>query len=89
MARVEVTIPTMLATLVKGPRRFEVEGDSVAGVLEAVFGRHPELRVHVFDESGAPREHVLCFHNEVVARDLSAAVADGDTVMILQAVSGG
>ena len=89
MARVEVTIPSMLATLVNGDRRFHVGGNDVGGVMRAVFDRHPELRVHLIDEAGELRQHVMLFHNDTAIRTLDGPVHDGDTVTVLQAVSGG
>lgn len=86
---VAVTIPTMLAELVKGERTLELQGTTVGGVLDALFGEHPELRVHVLDESGSIRPHVSCFHNDWTVDDLEEPVADGDSVIVLQAVSGG
>ncbi len=88
MAEIGVTIPRMLADLVNGDRRFIVEAATVGGVLAAVADRHPEFGVHLFDARGTMREHVSCFLNGEVAR-LDSAVADGDSVVILQAVSGG
>ncbi len=81
-------MPRMLADLVRGDRRFEVSAADVRGVLDEVIGRHPELAVHLFDESGAIREHVSVFHNERTA-GLRCVVAAGDHIVILQAVSGG
>lgn len=89
MARIEITIPKMLAELVRGDRVFEVEGETIRDALDATCDRHPELRVHIFDETGAIRQHVSCFHNDRTAHDLSAPTADGDRVVVLQAVSGG
>lgn len=89
MPDVEVTIPTMLATLVGEARTFEVEAGDVEGVLEAVFARHPELRVHILDETGDIRPHVMLFHNDTGIRDRARPVADNDRVTVLQAVSGG
>jgi hypothetical protein len=89
MAAVHVTIPSMLATLVRSDRRFMVDADDLAHVIGAVFDRHPELRVHLLDEAGAIRPHVSVFHNEEAVRTLTGPVADGDTVTVLQAVSGG
>lgn len=88
MAVVAVTIPRMLADLVGGDRRFEIEGETVQDILDALTARHPELAVHVFDEAGAIRQHVSVFHNDRLAQP-SSAVADRETVVILQAVSGG
>jgi hypothetical protein len=89
MASVEVTLPRMLADLVGGGRTLAVEGETVDGVLAAVVAAHPELGVHIFDETRAVRPHVSCFHNGAMVTDGSAAVAPGDSVVVLQAVSGG
>ncbi len=89
MADVSVTIPTMLAALVKGERRFTVAGDDLGGVVDAVLTLHPELRVHLLDEQGAVRPHVMFFHNDTAVRSLEGAVSEGDTFTVLQAVSGG
>ncbi len=86
---VTVTIPKMLAELVKSERSITVEGGSVREVLDGLFAVHPELRVHVLDETGTVRPHVSCFHNDRAVGSLDESVADGDTVLILQAVSGG
>jgi hypothetical protein len=92
MAAVTIVVPRMLAVLAKDERRIDVEAGSVRGALEALFDRHPELRVHVFAEGGELREHVRCFHNNdpvLAPDDWERAAATGDTVTILQAVSGG
>lgn len=89
MAEVRVTIPTMLAALVHGDRKFTVEGADLGAVVDALFARHPELQVHLLDEGGNLRPHVMFFHNEVGTRELHGPVHDGDTLTVLQAVSGG
>lgn len=89
MAQVHVTIPSMLAAVVHGDRKFSVEGTDLAAVVEAVLVRHPELRVHLFDEQGELRPHVMFFHNDVGTRRLYGPVHDDDTLTVLQAVSGG
>lgn len=89
MATATVTLPRMLADLVGGRRQIELAGATVDGVLAALTSKHPELRVHLFDETGSIRTHVTCFHNDATVSDGSAPIADGDTVVILQAVSGG
>jgi len=43
-------------------------------------------------EKGTFRQHVLCFHNQTNVRwldELEVPLADGDTIAIHQAVSGG
>ena len=92
MPPVTVVVPRMLAVLARDERRIDVEADTVRNALEALFTRHPELRVHVFAEDGEMREHVRCFHNDRPVEspaDWERVPAAGDTVTILQAVSGG
>lgn len=89
MAQVNVTIPSMLAGVVHGDRKFTVEGDDLAAAVDALFAKHPELRVHLLDEKGNLRPHVMFFHNDTATRELRGEVADGDRLTVLQAVSGG
>lgn len=85
----EITIPRMLGDLVGGTRRIDVDADTVGGALDALCSRHPELAVHIFDEDHVIRPHVLVFHGETGTRDLSTPLRSGETVTVLQAVSGG
>ena len=60
--------------------------------LEDAYAQLPGLRVHLCDESGRFRKHVLCFVNDVNTRWLDGdnpSLHDGDCITILQAVSGG
>ena len=92
MPRVTVHLPRLLGPVVGGADTVAVEGDTVTEALAALVDRHPALQVHLFDETGGFRRHVLCFHNKANTRwleSLDVPVADGDTITILQAVSGG
>ncbi len=92
MAKVTIQLPSMLSRIVDGAGSIPIEAESLDGALAAVIERHPALDVHLFDESGKLREHVLCFHNQTNSRWLETddvPLADGDTITILQAVSGG
>jgi molybdopterin converting factor small subunit len=92
MPEVTVHLPSLLGPVVNGAESIGVEGGTVAEALAALVEAHPALRVHLFDECGALRQHVLCFHNETNTRwmeSLDLPVTDGDTITILQAVSGG
>lgn len=92
MATVTIDLPTLLWPMAGGAATVSVEARTLGGALRALFDAHPALRVHVLDESGGLREHVLCLHNGANSRwrgSLDTPVADGDTVSILQAVSGG
>jgi adenylyltransferase/sulfurtransferase len=91
MARVTARLPRMLGELVGG-RSVSLEATTVGGALEELFRLHPQLRVHIFDEDGALRTHVMCFHNDADVRRAErreAPLRDGDEIAVLQAVSGG
>jgi len=92
MANVRVRFPSLLASLLKLPKSIEVSGETLGDALEELCRHRPSLAVHLFDESGEFREHVLCFVNETNSRESEASklvLRDGDTITILQAVSGG
>jgi molybdopterin converting factor small subunit len=87
---VTVALPRLLADLIGGVRREQVSAHDVAGALNAICMRHPELRVHLFDEHMRLRPHVTCLVNGELARDaLDRPLTDGDEVTVMQAVSGG
>lgn len=71
---------------------FDLEARTVAEVITALEQRHPGLGSYIVDERGALRKHVNIFIGEDLIYDrqtLSDALADGDQVFILQALSGG
>ncbi|MHC5005293.1 MAG: ubiquitin family protein, partial [Planctomycetota bacterium] len=63
MARVTIELPTLLSPLADGRTTVAVEAGTVRAALAALIGRYPAIAVHVFDETGDLREHVLCLHN--------------------------
>ena len=70
----------------------EVEATDVAGVVRALEARAPGIGFYICDERGRLRPHVNVFIGNTIIRDrrtLSDAVADGDKISILQALSGG
>ena len=92
MAEVTIELPSVLAPVVNGERSFTVDAETLPGALAALFKLQPGLKVHLFDETESFREHVLCFHNQTNTRwmdSLDVPLRDGDTITILQAVSGG
>jgi molybdopterin converting factor small subunit len=67
-------------------------GGAATIAVVALVEAHAALRVHLFDEAGSLRPHVLCFHNGTNTRwreSLDAPLHDGDRLTIMQAVSGG
>ena len=92
MARATLELPSVLAAVLGGTKTVDLNGATLREALEDAFRQQPALRVHVFDESGALRRHVLCFLNQTNSRwleSLDQEIADGDRITILQAVSGG
>lgn len=70
----------------------EAPGNTVGEVLAAAFHEHPRVQTYVLDDQGALRKHVMVFLNgQQIAdrRRLSDAVADGDEIFVMQALSGG
>lgn len=85
-----MVLPRLLADVVGGVRRVDLQAHDVSGALDGLCARHPELRVHLFDEQHALRAHVTCLLNgEVVRGTLHRPLRAGDEVTVLQAVSGG
>jgi molybdopterin converting factor small subunit len=92
MATVYLKLPSLLTSLLKVPRSSRLSGSTLEDALADLRNVSPGLAIHLFDESGAFREHVLCFVNETNSRDIDASkhiLAEGDVITILQAVSGG
>ncbi len=92
MATVQIRLPSVMGTVVEGALQFSIEAESVGGALEVIAKRFPRVGLHLFDETGGLRPHVLCFHNGNNTRwldNLDGAVNQGDTLLFMQAVSGG
>ena len=69
-----------------------VEASTVADVVRALEALAPGIGFYICDEHGRLRMHVNMFVGKQMIRDrkgLSDAVAAGDEVHILQALSGG
>jgi len=69
-----------------------VAGATVREALDNAFAREPRARGYVVDEHGELRHHMVVFVNGIACADrrgLSDPVADGDEVVVMQALSGG
>jgi MoaD family protein len=89
---VTVRVPTTLRTLTAGSSEVEVEGTTVAQVLESLESAHPGFKDRLLDDAGGLRRFVNLYvaDDDVRFRDgLDTPVADGDTVSIIPAVAGG
>ncbi len=89
-SRVTIRLPRMLAELVGGEESIEVAGVTLKSALDDLVRQRPELRLHLLDESGALRRHILCFSNANYTRtELDVPVHPGETITILHSVAGG
>lgn len=90
--QVPVTVPSLLADCTGGVRDVKVEATTLRGCLDALLADYPLLRPHLLTQSGELRRHVNLFLNEVNVRwidDWGVELRPGDTVTVIQAVSGG
>ena len=89
---VTVQLPSLLEPVTGGVRELAASGESLREVLDDLVAREPRLKPHLFNEAGEFRRHVLCFHNGTNTRWLEGSdvpMSDGDTILFMQAVSGG
>jgi molybdopterin synthase sulfur carrier subunit len=86
---VKVHIPTPLRSYTAGAKEVDASGTTLDEVLHDLDARYPGLRFRMVDEQGRLRPHMRIFVNRTIERDLGLAVADGDEVVLMQALSGG
>ena len=86
MATVRLRAP--LSELAGGRRELELEGTTVAEVLQALEREHPDVKGWILDERGLIREHINVFVNKDYAREDTTVDAQ-DRLHVLPAISGG
>ncbi|MFZ4718785.1 MAG: ubiquitin-like small modifier protein 1 [Ilumatobacteraceae bacterium] len=89
---VTVRIPTTLRPMAGGNSQVQVEGATLAEVIDALEAVHPGFKDRLLDESGALRKFVNVFVSDDDVRyldGLATAVPAGETVSIIPAVAGG
>lgn len=89
---VTVRIPTTLRPLAGGASTVQVEGATLADVIDNLEAVHPGFKDRLLDESGAMRKFVNLFVADDDVRflqGLATPVPAGETVSIIPAVAGG
>jgi MoaD family protein len=89
---ITVFIPGVLRSSCAGASELTLTAATVRAALEQLERSHPPLYRSVCDETGAVRRHVNLFVNSDNIRDgagLDTALASGDVITIMPAVSGG
>ncbi len=87
-----VRLPRVLADLTACERCIPVHGTTVAEALADLVRRQPALGLHLFDDGGTLRRHVLCFRNEVAVQsraELAEPLVAGDQLTLMNSVAGG
>ena len=88
----EVHLPSLLRPAVGGASSVRVRAATLGQCFERLVAQHPLLAPHLFNDRGDLREHVNVFVNERNVRWLESRetpLYPGDSITILQAVSGG
>jgi len=89
---ITIQVPPPLRGYSGGASDLSVSALSVRAALEELERSHPSLYRNICDETGRVRRHVNLFVNKHHVRDregLDTALAPGDVLTILPAVSGG
>ncbi len=89
---VRVRLPSVLRPLAGGRPELRAEGATVGDVLRALGREHPELSRRLLDDGGRLRRYVTFFLNGEDVRHAGgadAAVAAGDELTVVPALSGG
>jgi len=84
----EVLIPTPLRSYT-GARLVDASGATLAEVLADLDRRWPGLRFRMIDEQDRVRPHIRFFVDGEQTFDLGRPVRPGESLQIVQALSGG
>ncbi len=89
---ITIFVPGLLRDCCGGAAELSIAAPDVRSALERIDAQFPALYRSVCDETGAVRRHVNLFVNADNIRDLDgldSALAAGDVLTILPAISGG
>ncbi|HEY3170084.1 MAG TPA: molybdopterin-synthase adenylyltransferase MoeB [Thermoanaerobaculia bacterium] len=90
MAR--ILLPTPLRAYADGAASVEVDAATVAAALAELVARHPQLRKHLYDDTGRVRSFVNLYKNDEDVRYLEkegTLLAEGDLLSIVPSIAGG
>ncbi|MGA8893658.1 MAG: MoaD/ThiS family protein [Anaeromyxobacteraceae bacterium] len=84
----KVLVPSPLRSYT-GASEVDAEGGTLDEVLRDLDRRHPGLRFRIVDEQDRMRPHVRFFVDGEQVFDLGRKLVPGESVQIVQALSGG
>lgn len=89
---VQVRIPTVFRKLTGDQATVEVDGGTIADVIDQLEARHPGLKEQLMTSEGELHRFVNVYVNDEDARyleKLETKVSEGDTISLLPSVAGG
>lgn len=89
---VEVRIPTVFRKFTANQSTVEVDGGTIADVIDQLDALHPGIKEQLMTGSGELHRFVNVYVNDEDTRyleKLDTKVAEGDTVSLLPSVAGG
>lgn len=84
----KVLIPSPLLSYTK-VKEVDAEGGTLSELMADMEHRYPGLRFRVIDEQDNMRGHIRFFVNGEQVFEMSQKLVPGDSVQIVQALSGG
>ena len=88
-----VHLPTPLRHYAEKRSSVEVEGRTVAEVMQALITQYPDLKSYIYSDDGKIRGFVNVYLNDEDIRYLpareNAAVKNADTLTIMPSIAGG
>lgn len=90
--KVKVNIPTALRSFTSNEKSVELNGTTVAEILEGLTNRFPSLRQHLFDGDGKLRSFVSIYLGDEDIRHLNreqTVVTHADELSIVPSIAGG
>lgn len=85
-------VPTPLRPYAEGQSKLQVEGGTVAEVLDEAVARYPALKKHLYNDEEQLRPYVNLFLEDENIKDLQGletSVEEGDQLMIIPSIAGG
>lgn len=84
-----VRIPGPLRSYTAGAAQVQAAGETLTALLADLDRHHPGMRFRIIDEQDRIRPHIRIFVNRRETPTLAAALAAGDEVHLVCALSGG
>ena len=84
-----VRIPSPLRDYTAGATQVSASGATVAALIGDLERAHPGMRFRMIDEQDRIRPHIRVFINQREVHALDEAVAAGDEIHLICALSGG